>query len=340
MTRSTIRILSDSDRGVRVAAAFNLIGLQRGVVKGAFESDGGFDVAHGMLFSPDAAAHSTALVVLSDHNVVPDRSCSDPSPVVRLAAAVALARIGRKATERRISIFEGGFPDAGKMAALVLGKQSEQEVVEGKAGDCQVEERVTPGLLALLSDVSADVREVAALALGNVGVQAAAPALIFALQDKDSEVRFRCLVALGKIGSLGEEAIRSVARSLSDPVAKVRQGAGIALRLAGKAAAPVLPEILNALPDEDELVQQRLVEALAATEPESTEVVLRLVKMLDGSDQQTRWRIKLALVCLVPLFVPARLNAAERLSFLPDDDPSTISREVLRLLDEGRSAEA
>ncbi len=63
-----------------------------------------------------------------------------------------------------------------------------------------------PALNNLIQDENADVRFVAAQALGEIGVEAVVPALTKALQDKDENVRVSAAAAFQKIGSAAKQA--------------------------------------------------------------------------------------------------------------------------------------
>jgi len=75
-------------------------------------------------------------------------------------------------------------------------------------------------LAAALNDSSADVRQQAAAALGELGDARAVDLLITALKDKEPDVRFSATVALGKLGD--PKAVIPLIALLSDADKYVR----------------------------------------------------------------------------------------------------------------------
>jgi HEAT repeat protein len=96
------------------------------------------------------------------------------------------------------------------------------QVLEGGRTALQV-------LIALLKDEDSNVRQEAAVALGNLGPLAkpAIPALSATLTDQDSTVRYRAAEALGHIGP---NAVGSLVEALKDEDPRVRWSAEEALK--------------------------------------------------------------------------------------------------------------
>jgi len=114
----------------------------------------------------------------------------------------------------------------------------------------------TKGLTLLLSqDDDPLIRQIAAIALGNVGGAHAQAALMAALQDEDGLVRERAIQALAKWGS---EAVASLVKTLmEDPDPAVRRQAALGLgRMSGVGA---LVALQAAQADPDYAVRQAVV---------------------------------------------------------------------------------
>ena len=96
-------------------------------------------------------------------------------------------------------------------------------------------ERVVREITRLLaSDPSAEVRARAALALADAKAESAGPSLLVAAKDKDEKVRQMAILALGELGSTEREHLEAVRRALDDSSAALRFQALVALHhLAG-----------------------------------------------------------------------------------------------------------
>ena len=113
-------------------------------------------------------------------------------------------------------------------------------------------------LVAMLSDEQANLRMHAALALGELHAEEAAPVLVSALDDPDENVRFHAIEALGRIG-----AVESV-----DPLSKIAVSDNFFLAFAAIEAlsktddARVAPLMVSLL--DQELLRPAAIETLAA----------------------------------------------------------------------------
>src|SRR5262249_25162090 len=137
----------------------------------------------------------------------------------------------------------------------------------GKAGSLAVS--AAPKLVHALKDKNAEVREAAAMALGQIGPSGwdeTFPALVDLLnQDRDARVRRSAAFALGSLGHAGmpaeEEtctAIRTaLEKALGDTEVPVRQNAARALGSIGaKHARSAVPALAKLLEDSDPLVRR------------------------------------------------------------------------------------
>jgi HEAT repeat protein len=116
---------------------------------------------------------------------------------------------------------------------------------------------VVDPLMELLTDAETNLRMHAALALGELHAEEAAPALVTALDDPDDNVRFHAIEALGRIGSA--DAI--------DPLARIAASGNFFLAFAAIEAlskaddARVAPLMVSLM--EQDLLRPAVVETLA-----------------------------------------------------------------------------
>ncbi len=117
---------------------------------------------------------------------------------------------------------------------------------------------VVEPLLQMLSDVEPNLRMHAALALGELHAQEAAPLLVSALEDPDDNVRFHAIEALGRLGSV--ESI--------DPLSKIAASDNFFLAFAAIEAlskcddarvAPLMVQLLD-----QDMLRPAAIETLAA----------------------------------------------------------------------------
>jgi len=109
-------------------------------------------------------------------------------------------------------------------------------------------ERVVRKITRLLaSDPAAEVRARAALALADAKADNAAPALVAAAKDSDEKVRQMAILALGELGAPDRDRIETVRAALDDPAAPLRFLALVALHhLVGKLAGKEIESVLEA----------------------------------------------------------------------------------------------
>jgi len=114
------------------------------------------------------------------------------------------------------------------------------------------------GLVKALGEGDRLVRETAAKALGDIGGDAAVEALVKALADKDQSVRVCSAVALGDIG--GDAAVEALVKALADKDLSVRVCSAVALGNIGGDAA--VKGLVKALGEGDGLVRETAAKAL------------------------------------------------------------------------------
>ncbi len=115
----------------------------------------------------------------------------------------------------------------------------------------------------MLTDRYAQVRRVAAAALGEIGPEAgsAVEALSRCVKDTDEVVRRHAVVALGEVASDASVAVPALIQALHDASGLVRRCAAAAIRELGPAAPAAVPALIVALGEDD--VKNRVVAAAA-----------------------------------------------------------------------------
>ncbi len=186
----------------------------------------------------------------------------------------ALVKIGKPAVGHLINALRSDELNSVYCSASVLGKIRDRSAVQP--------------LIRALHDLRGDVRLAAVIALGELGDSSAIPALIETFGDSDGTVRGNAAIALGEIGdrsaspilisalhdgevyvranaaeSLGmlkcNEAIKELIRILSDDAQLVWGNAVKALRKIGQ---PAIPDLVQALKNEDDAIRRRSVVAI------------------------------------------------------------------------------
>jgi len=203
-------------------------------------------------------------------------------------------------------------------------------------------------LVRALMDESVRVREAAANALVEIGLQAvdAVPALIQAIrnEEEDSDLRQAASAALGAIGP---EAVPALIQALADEDEHVRRAAASALRDIGPEAVDAVPALIQALQDEHEDVRQAAASALGKIGPQA---VPALIGALGDGDANVRQGASLALGLIgpeakeaVPLLIQAlegdedwlvRSRAAYALGWIEPDASEAVPALVQALGDE------
>jgi HEAT repeat protein len=263
----------------------------------------------GALKDPDAgvravAASSLAAVFAPPHRRPPPAARAlpllikllrDRSTAVCCGAAEALQALGPVAVEAIPELIRllkrPDTPDRrpGPPVLLLPGCKLGQRVAStlGAMGP-----RALPALLPLLGHTRAEVRALAADALGGLGASAgpAASALGAALGDKDEGVRLAAARALGAAGQAAAAAVPALTRALEDRSDLVRGAAVRALEALGpraRAAGPRLARLLRS--DPNALVRTAAGEALLKVEPALGRNMLRdLIRCLGKRDDDLR----------------------------------------------------
>jgi hypothetical protein len=88
---------------------------------------------------------------------------------------------------------------------------------------------LVPTLIGRLNDPDAQVRQMTAYILANIG-RDALPGLIEAMASKDTEVRANAAYVLGALGKLAQDAMPTLVNALKDENADVRQRAAYAIQ--------------------------------------------------------------------------------------------------------------
>jgi len=166
-------------------------------------------------------------------------------------------------------------------------KNSDYEVRERAAlalGEISSDFAIPYLIKTLEDDSNYDVRWRAAEALGKIGSDAAVTHLIKALKDPDYGVRFGVAEALGKIGS--DAAVTHLIKALKDPDYGVRFSAAEALGKIGSDAA--IKALIKALEDSNYDVRCRAADALKQIG--SNAAIKALIKALEDSNYDVRCR--------------------------------------------------
>jgi len=195
----------------------------------------------------------------------------DPEPEIRKRVAVILSNIGKPAVEpltRYLASWQGSVdpwlvelleslkPAEGVDFLLKHLNEAEPAVrsaiakalgaigIEYKNEPGMVTVKAMEGLLELLRDLNPQVQVAAAVALGNLGREAAVNPLLDELKDDNPEVRKAAAVALGKIGTTAAGAeLNRLANN--DPVVEVQEAARQALEQISERSVRSLLEALS-----------------------------------------------------------------------------------------------
>lgn len=278
--------LDDTDSIVRATAIFSLgeIGLERSV-----------EPLLPFLQSDDANIRSGTAVALgkigsrrAEDALI--RALNDPDAYVRSCVASTLAKIGSEKSEKLLVkiLREAEEPDSRRKAIIAL-----KEVRT---------DRVRQAVFDALDDTDESVRNCAAVAVGEIGVQNAEDKLLTLLGKESPDTQISVIFALGEIRSLkAVEAINPFLRAFHKK--ELAQQAASALgKIASDTAVNELIAVLNAGKPE---MTWSVVEALGETRRE--DVVDYLAPLSQDPQQEVRWSVARALgliqskKCLTPL---------------------------------------
>jgi bilin biosynthesis protein len=155
-----------------------------------------------------------------------------------------MARKDKRVLEQLVQAVKVGRPPFFFLAATALSKAGNVALMP---------------MLEMLRHAQYPVRQMAALALGDIGDPRAVPDLIQSLSDPQAMVRQAVVLSLGKIGV--EEAVEPLLQSFADESDIVRNAVVKALGLIGDPRA--LPTLQRAASEDAEIVAQAAKEAIA-----------------------------------------------------------------------------
>ena len=244
-----VGLLSDPEPAVRYAAISGLVELGRAEAADPIAALS-LEISSALNGrSADQLLHDFPTVItLLSLQVEALRALLALDPVASLPALLAAAQrrelTGRSSLVLRL---KEGFYERRRIALHALGYSGAPEAFELLRGPLGLSDpdfrlRATalrslgvlgfPGTAGLvipsLEDRSHDVRLSAASVLGRLGDRQAAPGLMARLSDSDSRVRREAVLGLGYLGA-AEARPRIAQLAARDPVAAVRQAAGLAL---------------------------------------------------------------------------------------------------------------
>ncbi|MFP4322395.1 MAG: HEAT repeat domain-containing protein [Anaerolineales bacterium] len=268
--------LHDPDEGVRVAAvkALGYLGpIALDTLVGALHNDYAA-VRQQAALSLGALHHPGALKPLT-------RALNDPDILVRGFAAHALSEIGdQSATPALVAALDDpefivrryvvdalgglGDPRAVEPLARILFDEDTNTRLNAIDALARIGVPAREPLIGALQHPDAPVRQHAALAVGNLGLQTAIPMLLTAAQaDSEALVRGFATHSLGRLRNIADEPdmLRAILTATHDPAAVVRRYAADALALRPDPAA--LARLIELLQDDvDENVRHHAAKAL------------------------------------------------------------------------------
>ena len=196
----------------------------------------------------------------------------------------------------------------GKAAVPVLGRllREDREAIRHQALDllCSVGPAVTPTLITLLSDESANARQYAARALGSLAPESpdAVTALAKALADPDVKVVWEAAYSLAAFRERAAPAVVLLALTLADSDSLGRTYAGDALAAIGPKAAVAIPALVKALrQDPDPAVRRAAARAIGNIgPPAAVPATDQLLAAFVGDDPHVRIAAATALGAIGP----------------------------------------
>jgi HEAT repeat protein len=199
---------------------------------------------------------------------------ADSSPELRLAAADALGRIGRESvasTTALVALLGHARAPMRMAAAQALGRIGADAA------------KSVPELIKRLGDDDPQVRLAAAEALGRIG-QKAVPGLIVAMNAGNPVFLQSVVEALARVG---QPAVPALVETLEDEAQSLlaRQHAAKALARIGNGKNNVVPPLLKRLEDGNSLVRIAVVEALGNLGPQAGDAAAPLLALIDDRDE-------------------------------------------------------
>jgi len=267
----------------------------------------------------------------------------DASARIREAAALGLGEMGGEsgAREDLVRALHDADVTVVRMSAWALGETEDArsappllELVPhadagvraaaiASLGNLHVEGSAAAIAKRLGSDTSAEVRELAAEALGEIGGKSSGPALASALSDRELRVKRAAARALGEVKY--PQALDALGKAVSDPDPELR---GAAVRALGELADPRAASVLaKALTDTDLEVKRSAVHAFGEL-GELKKAPPALVEALSDSDADTR---AAAAHALAEIKDPSSVKALGRAL---QDPVAEVRRSAVRALSE------
>jgi HEAT repeat protein len=210
-------------------------------------------------------------------------------------AADALEQIGTKEAKAAVEAWRRGLP---------VESQVKPKSVNGKKGSPVTKSRLQQ-LIQGLFHTDWQRRVAAVEELSEINEVPVVPALLKAIKDEDHQVRWAAVRALE--GKPDELVLKALLWALRDGAYLVSDAAGVAL---GRAGAPAIPGLLEALKDENPDVRGRAVEALGKIG--DTSVVSSLIALLPDEatpHRETKRICDLAAAVLEEMGTPEALEA-------------------------------
>jgi HEAT repeat protein len=238
----------------------------------------------------------------------------DDDAFVRASASEALGDLGlvaRAAAPILAEKLEDTDPRVRAAAVIGLGKTAGDDVTYTdlfasaiKADDVSVRIAATrvmsklpavtaasvENLVAALIDENEHVRAGSARALGAAGKDTASsvPALVQLLKDPISAVRTEVAQALGSIGETTPGMLADLGVAIADPSPKVRRQVVLTLRQLGPAAQPAVPQLVEALDNQNSDFRILVIESFRPIISDVSELLKPLLKATKDSDREVR----------------------------------------------------
>jgi len=205
----------------------------------------------------------------------------DLQAVMNQAAALE-GRLAAMERERPEILFRGKPASFWAKQLLDRDPKYRGEAVTALGGIAEVDHALIPTIVASLKDKDLDVREVAALALVNVGEPALAH-LITALKDPSQEHRTWVIYAISRFGADGRTAVPALTALLKGGKQTDRLLAAGVLRHLGPSAAAAVPSLVELLKDRSKMDCYVAATSLAWIGPSAKDAVPLLIDMLNDT---------------------------------------------------------
>lgn len=256
-----------------------------------------------------AALMTISSLGLPDEVVIPQLSNSlrDENTDVRVVAVNALVRrpsLLPFMTKELTQLLSN--PDAGVAwhAAFLLHKQGEAALAIYEQaltiGDASVDvigracvllgRPAVPRLTELLSDRAPKLRQMAALALGDIRPLAQETIAVFAnaLSDENQAVKMAALAAIRNVGARGQSAVPSVRELLRDDSAEVKIMVVEILQLAAPRDERLIQDLVSTLNASESRVQKHVLDTLRSLGTASRSAIPSVIALLHEPDDDVR----------------------------------------------------